>query len=259
MIKFKLNLFFDIIFTYLIFFVLFYSWVNFYKKSMTISFLISIIVSSFVVFLIFWFKKKRENNKGISLKEKEKIENFVMQIKFFSKQKTLNYFKNIIEKVSNVKKNKDFLETENQIFYPIFNTEKLGVDKFCEICSNFLNSKKEIILLCPSFDEQTQKLYKQIKNLKITLYDAQQTYLNFVKNHAFPSEIIFEKKEKLDFRGLLSFMLNKDRTKNYFLLGLVLIISSFFVWFKIYYLVFGSILLFMAFLTILLAYKKKSK
>ena len=260
MMRFKLNLIIDIILTYLIFFVLFYSWINFYKRNITFSFISSLIISFFVVFFIFFLKNKWSKKKTLSITQKENIEKCITNLKFLPKQKVINYFYQNIRAKEKVNKHKNFLETEQYVIYPFFDKQILDEDQLISIYKEVLPSGKETLILCNQPSKESQVLASKIANLKITILNAEQTYQRFLNNFSsLPEDVTFSKNKKLAFKELMSYVSSKERTKNYLLMGLILIISSFFVMFKIYYLVFGSLLLFMALLTRLLPYFPKTK
>ncbi len=259
MSKFKLNYFFDILLTFLIFFILLYSWSNFYLKNMLKSFVVAIISTSIIVFLLFKIKIKKENKKGLSLRQKEQAQNLCFQLKFLSRQKVLDFFYNSIKQKEEVKKHKNFLETNTQIIYPFFDKKTLDIDAFCSILKqNF--PQKEIVIICCEASRETFDICQKIQNKHIKILDFEKTYNKFLQNvETYPNEIEIKNDKKLKLKELVLFSLQKERTKNYLLMGLILITSSFFVIYKIYYLIFGSLLLFLALLTRILPYLKKVK
>lgn len=258
--KLTINYFIDIMLTYLIFFVLFYSWINFYRKSMLASFVLASLLAFFVVFLLFYVKAKKDNKKNLSFKQREKITNSITQLKFLPTQKLIDYFYQNISKTEKAKKHCYFVETDSKVIYPFFAKTTLDADSFTQIYTKFCAYHKEIVILCENVAKDTSNLANLIQNKKITIFDAENTYNQFVKKYqTIPESVIFSKPKKLALKELFCYMIQKERTRNYFLMGLVLIVSSFFVLFKIYYLIVGSILLCMALLTRLLPYFKKQK
>ena len=258
MTKIRLNYIIDIILTYLICFILFYAWINFYKKNITISFVLSFIISFCVVFLIFFIRSKVAKKKNVSLSQKEQAIMCASQLKFSTKANVINYFYKNLSKKEKTLKHKNFIETTTSIIYPFFEKQILDLDSFSQIYKSTHQFTKNVIILCDNAQKDCLLLCSKIKNKRITILNAEQTYIKFIKDFEKPpEEVIITKTQKLEFKELLSYISSKERTKNYILMGIILIISSFFVMFKVYYLVFGSILLSMALLTRILPYMKK--
>ncbi len=259
MTKLKLNYFFDVILTFLIIFVLLYSWANFYLKNITKSFIIAFLLTSLIVFLLFKIKTKFENKKGMTIKQKEQAQNLCLQLRFLSTQKIVNFFYEAIKQKEEVKKHKFFLETNTQIFYPYFEKKTLNLDALCLIFKHHF-PQKELVIICCEADKETCVFCGKIQNKHIKILNFEEIYNKFLQNATiYPNEVELKKEKKLKLKELLLFSLQKERTKNYLLMGLILITSSFFVLYKIYYLIFGSLLLFLAILTRILPYFKKEK
>ncbi|MBR1925228.1 MAG: hypothetical protein IJ837_00025 [Clostridia bacterium] len=247
MYKYKFAKVVDYIFFGLVFFVIFYGWTNFYQKNIVLSFFVAIVCSFFLLIIINFFISKKSEKEKLTQKQKEVILNYSTQLKFSDRKKVLTYFKDIS---TNSKIKKNYILKENCIIYPYFNTENFTLNDLTRTYGEIEAEKiNDIYILSSKFDADCYNIAKQIKNKNIQLFDAQKTYNEFIKNNALPENVVDTKPQKLSFKELLLFMISPKRTKNYLIFGIILLFSSFFVMFKIYYLITGSILLILALLS----------
>lgn len=264
MYKVRISNIIDIVLTSGILFLLFYCWIRFYTKNSSLSIFISVLITFLLVFLIFFCKKKKSAKKQISLKQKKMAVECATQLKFSGKNNVKKFFLNILKDKYKTQNKTDgviiFEDNKTTFFVVDFDKDIFSSN---ELASVYSSAKKyganELIICAISFDDNTKNLSKSINNLKITLLDAYETYAQIIEpSKQLPAKVVDTEKAKLTFKQLMSYIISRERTKNYLLLGLVLIFSSFFVLFKIYYLVFGSFLLFMALLTRILPHKQKT-
>lgn len=188
-----------------------------------------------------------------------------MQLKFSTEADVKKYFKNILKNDYSVKTIKSglLLEKDNKktLFSMAFNQEIFNIDNLAKTFAQAKNlDVNELIIVANNFDEKCKNLANAIKEIKISTLDAFDTYEKFIEpSGILPNKVIDTSKAKLSFRQVLNYAFSKERTKHYLLFGLILIISSFFVYFKVYYLVFGSILLVFALLTRIIPKLKKEQ
>ena len=247
MYKYKLAKICDYIFFGLVFFVIFYGWTNFYQKNIILSFAVAITCSFIIIIIMNFFISKKNEKERLTQQQKEIILNYSTQLKFSDRKKVLHYFNNIFDN-SKIKKN--YIIISDTIIYPFFNTYKFTLDHFTKIYSEISAEKfSNLYILSSVFEPECYNITKQIKNKKIELFDARKTYSEFIKNKELPENVVEAKLQKLNLKELLKFMISPKRTKHYLILGLVLILSSFFVIYKLYYLITGSLLLIVAILT----------
>ncbi len=180
------------------------------------------------------------------------------KLMFLKNESVVDYFYQNINN-EKAKKTKNYIETESEIIYPFFEKSELEINNLSTIYKQ-ISSPKNIVILCGTARSDCLALAKRINNKKITIYDSEKTYQTFLKNSIMPpTEIEFSNSKKLAIKELLHYAIGKNRAKNYSIMGILLVVSSFFVKFKIYYLVVGSILLLLALLTLLLPYFRKQK
>ena len=255
----------DTIITSIIFFVLFFCWLNFYIKNTILSVFLSIFLTFLIVFFLFFFKSKRNKKKNLSSKKQKEATNCIVQLKFSTEADVKKYFKNILKNDYSVKTIKSglLLEKDNKkiLFSIAFNQEIFNIDNLAKTFAQAKNlDVNELIIVANNFDEKCKNLANAIKEIKISTFDAFDTYEKFIEpSGILPNKVIDTSKAKLSFRQVLNYAFSKERTKHYLLFGLILIISSFFVYFKVYYLVFGSILLVFALLTRIIPKLKKEQ
>ena len=254
MYKYKIAKICDYIFFGLVFFVIFYGWTNFYQKNTILSFAVAITCSFIIIIIMNFFISKKNEKERLTQQQKEIILNYSTQLKFSDRKKVLTYFENIF-KNSKIKKN--YILKEETIIYPFFNTERFTLTDLIKIYSEIESEKiNNVYILSSVFDADCYNIVKQIKNKNIQLFDAQKTYNEFIKNKSLPENVIDAKPQKLNLKELLKFIISPKRTKHYLILGLILILSSFFVIYKLYYLITGSILLILALLTRIIKQRK---
>lgn len=256
----------DIIITSIIFFILFFCWLNFYIKNTILSVFLGVFLTFLIVFFLFFFKSKRNKRKNFSSKKQKEATDCAVQLKFSDELEVKKYFKKILKNDYSVKTIKSglLLEKENIkiLFVMNFGQEIFNIDNLAKTFAQAKNlNVNEIIIVANAFDEKCKSLANAIKEIKISIFDAFDTYEKFIEpSKIFPNKVIDTSKAKLSFKQVINYAFSKERTKHYLLFGLILIISSFFVYFKVYYLVFGSILLVFALLTrILPKFKKEQK
>lgn len=123
-----------------------------------------------------------------------------------------------------------------------FTTEKLKTIKVFHI--------KKIIIVTNKFDTNLQNIIDNLKIQTIVL-DYKQTYTLLLKEYEFYPEITIIKpqKAKTTFKQILKTALNKNKTKNYLLSALFIFFASFFVSYRIYYLIITTLLIILALLS----------
>ena len=97
----------------------------------------------------------------------------------------------------------------------------------------------EIIIVCLSkFD-----LLYNIENMNVTFLDLQSLYLFYQENNINTLLCVNQiKKPKYRIKDIFCIVLNKEKSKSYFWLGIVLLFSSLFTPFSTYYIVVSTIL-----------------
>ncbi len=261
----KLSKILDILLTAMTLFILFFCWIRFYTKNLILSILIALLTTFLIVFLLFFHKHRKDRKKDITAKQKKLALDCATQFRFSSPQAVQSFFFNILkEKYKVTKKDLGLLiayEDETLFFMPSFQKDIFTSDDLANIYSCAKKYGATQLSICSTeFNVHSKNLAKAIKTLPIFLLDIYDTYGQIIApSNRLPEKVVDTQRAKLTFKQVLSFAVSKERTKNYFLLGIVLIFSSFFVLFKVYYLVFGSLLLAMAALTRVLPHKQKAQ
>lgn len=267
MTNFKLSKYLDILTTLIILFLLFFCWIRFYTKKPILSAILGIFLSIVCVFFIFYFLFKHQKKKQISKESYKKSCDCALQLQFSNIKKVVSFFEQILRKKYESVTTKNFyflLKNSNKtaFFIAKFDENSLGLTTFAKIFALAKEEKVQEIIICSnSFDESTKTFAKNIKNIKITLFDKFDTYKNLIESSTLlPEKVVDTSTTKLNFQQILTSVLSKERSKHYFFMGLILFFFSFFVPYKLYYLIVGSVLFLMTLITLVLPkiHKKKS-
>ena len=239
--------------------VLFYCWLNFVSHKQTLC-LIAATASALLCFVVCSIlSKKRQKKLDISAKTIDNVDRIYQKLLFTETQAQTKW---LASHTQNATIFYDFFKQGTTIFCNALLKNKLGIEDVCQFIrkleSVFKNLKDfEIVVLCEDFEKQT-KTFVESLNIKVELLNKFETAKKFgLKSETLECNIQILKPEK-SFKAILDYALSPKRFRSYFLFGMLLVASSFFVIYQIYYLVFGTLFLFMSALTLILKKKKNT-
>ena len=246
--KYKITSFFDKLMVSCAIFLILYAWINFYIRNLWTTFILSLILSTAIVYVIYYIinkkhektRQKKENIKEINMK--------FLAFKLSPIDDKINLIKSILSlKYDTTTKNQEIFYSDNQKKHMlIFATEHIELsnnDLINLLAKHNKKSIDEIDIICESFSLDIST--KILKNIKINLIDKTSLYNDyFHKSNLFPNtENLDTKINKLSFVEILKNMFIPKRAKSYFFCGLILIFSAIILPYFVYYLVMGTILL----------------
>lgn len=233
----------DNIFKYLVYFLISFIWCNYYSSNLKICLFTAIIVATFLSFVttkIFYLK---QDKKAIARAEREKFENTIIQLMFYTKEEQIDYFFNVLS-FSNLKleKTKEYIKLKSSILIPMFNHE-LTPFEYLTIFKNF--RKQKVIILTNKLSDSLEKLLGTIDETNIKILTGTDVYFKIIKPaQCFPKQIVKLKSiKKLKLKELLYVTFNKKNARGYFFSGLFIMFLSFIYRFSLYYQIMGTILL----------------
>ena len=238
---------FLIIATFLVCFV----WVRYHVHNNILILVYSSILTFVICSIFHIFYQKKQKKLNFNKKERKNIENLTFFLIFLSQEDKIKYFKNALKiKGLNVTNQNNFLVFNDYILSINYSTtcsnQNNIIETIIKISSGNFN-KQNIIICSPSFNDEAIKLVKKIYQYKIILLDEKDVYNKLFKQLNLQTEHIknkLTKKQKVF--DLLNIAFNRKRFKGYLISALILLISSYFLRYNIYYLIFSTILSFFA-------------
>lgn len=237
-------------FKYTLYISIFFIWINYYYSSVITSFIISIILSIITDKIIGLFVNKRNEHIIIKQEEKNKIKQFSMQFLCSTKYQNINYFYSLFKNPT-TKKTKSYFVIQNTTFVPYYNKKELTEDDVIFIYKNIPVNTDNLVVLCVNATNSATIFAKSINNYKFVILNENDVYFKFLKplNALLPNSIKFKQSKKLKFKEILTIALNKNTSKGYFTSGFIILISSIFIKYKIYYIIFASLLFILSFIS----------
>ncbi len=243
----------DYIFKFFLFFVLNIIWGLYFIKAKWVAIILSIVVSILTIIIIDLIENKKAKRKRPKLNETKHIEDIKNTFIFMPNNDVVNFFYKLASTRHSCQIKNDYVEVlneQNVIIYPCFKNASLTSDDVIEIYNKIEKQNvKKILILCNKYDSNIESLLQNFLCKTIVL-DYTQTYFSLLKEYEFyPSiTVVQNKKAKNTFNNILSTVFNKKRTRKYIVSSLFIIFASFFVMYKIYYLIVATILLIFAIL-----------
>lgn len=142
------------------------------------------------------------------------------------------------------------LRLSNYSFFPCFRFQELTAD---DIAKEYQKLKGEIspVILCDKLSDDGKSLCEK---LSVPIVDGNLLYRAFKDHSAIPDEFPIQTTTPIK-RKLRNISFAKSNSKRFFLSGVLLVISSVFIPYPIYYLIFGSLLLITAVLVRIFGYR----
>lgn len=157
----------------------------------------------------------------------------------------INTIKSII-KNDKIYNGSNFILLNSAIIIANYKFSQLGLADICAVCNLAIkHERRRVFLLTKGIDRRAYLVAGQ-KNVKITVVKIKEIFKYLKKHSALPN--LKPIKKKFSLKRLLQTMLARRNFKAYAFSGIVLILTSFITPLKIYYMVFGSISIFLALL-----------
>ncbi len=244
--KFKIVNVIDKVFISTCVFLLVYAWLNFFLRNLWISFVSSLIVSSAILFLLFYLLEKSKTKKAQKANKLNDIETSFLGFRLMSIPEKINYIKSIspIIKDSRTIDGSIVFSHEDKVhqIFIVTNEKALNEQTLFSIIERRVASAQKIILVCENSNPSLN--LNLLNNLEIKVVDKFKFYDEFVsKSKAELPTSNLKLKTKKPLKILLANILIPPKAKQYFFCGLILIFSSLILPYKTYYLIFGSLFL----------------
>ena len=243
----------DAFFRLFIIFLVAFVWIRYFIDSFWISLVISILTTFAIDIIFAYIKNKKQNKLNIKKEKKKKIDGYMNSFIYCDKKYCIDFFYKLCSKNYNTIKKSKYLiishpET-NIILYPIFLYRPLNIDDVIECYNSVKKEKPKRIVICTnSYDSNVLKFSLSL-GIETLLLDKQQTYISLLEKYdIYPKITKINNSNKITFKQILLSALDKKRAKAYFVSALFLLFSSLFVYYKIYYLIFSTLLLIMCLL-----------
>ena len=239
---------FDAFFRILIIFLVCFVWCRYFIDNLWISLVVTIIFTLLIDIILNFFKNKKQKKKNIHQEEETKIQQYINTFIFSEDSFSVNFFYELAKIKHQAQKKNKYIEIINSnkkiILFPYFMYRDFNTDDLVLVYSKTKSETPTRLIICTNtVDNNAIKLAQKLP-LEIYILDASQVYEKLLKeyNH-YPCLTKLKSETKLGFKDLISYALNKKRTKGYFIASVILLLSSFFVPYKIYYIVMATLLL----------------
>lgn len=255
MSKFKFINILDFIFIFVAIFLIFFAWINFFIRNIFLSIFLAVFLSSTIIFCFRYFKLRKKQKYQLSEKSQIELTKFKFAIQTYSSGKLISVLKKLVPNNCEVK-------TKNGTLYFLHNNQSWAFIPFLQNLDDIklLNliknvSAENITIFCTSYDKQAEYVGSVFKNRVIKLVDIEKLFsLLQDKNIEINTDNIDLAKPKISIKEILKNSLQPKNAKGYFISGLVLLFTSLIIPYKIYYVVFSSVLLI---LSILCKFRKR--
>lgn len=239
----KLSKISNIILKYFLLFAVCFLWLNYIRISNTLAFTISISVSIVVGYTIHLLQGLKTKRINVSKEENAKIENTSLQLMYGTKKQVLDFFYNTFKTKYTIKKHIDYITLNDYDFFPIYSTDTITQG---DVLRAIKQSENEIIIACVSADQSAIKCAKLTSKNVVIL--TQTDVYRVLKNYdSFPNfNITKTAKKKLKFVDIKNSTFAKANAKGYIISSIIILFSSFFVRFNIYYTCISTLLLIFA-------------
>lgn len=248
----SLYLIVDLVFKFILLFLFNLIWCTYFISNTPLALSLSVVLAILTIFIIYKINGKKEIKKLALLNEEQKIENIKNTFLFMTNQEITVFFYKLALSRHGCTKYENYIQITTPqnpiILYPHFKCATTSQDDILQIYKMFKNKPlKRLIILTNQLEPNAQAITQNFKFETLVL-NHKETYYSLLKPYEFYPEIQIKHKPKTKntFRQILSVSLNKKKTKGYFLSALFLLFSSLFTRYKIYYLIFSSILIVLA-------------
>ncbi len=248
----KISKFFDYVFARALAALIIFIWIKYYNDNLTLSIIYTsvIMVSLIIIFDVVFGKKLKRKSSQTDKTKKEEIMN---QLCLNTSTQNIDFFNKMLSKRHAVRVDKNCLIIEKGedklLIFIKFGTSKLAPNNIVDIIKDGkdLGSKK-ILILCNGANTLAYSFAASIEGLDIIIYDDKKVYELMKDYDAYP-EINLKIKNNLKrfkFKELCAIALSRKRVKGYFFSSLLLLFSSFFVAYSIYYRIAATVMMIMA-------------
>lgn len=250
--NFSLYNIFDIIFRVVIIYILSFVWIRYFIKNLALSLVLASIFTLVCEIIIQFVKKKLQQKNKISKDEQKEIENMTNSFVYSTETQNINFFYNLAKTKHNAVKKSKYIEIIHPntkiILFPFFLLRELNAQDIIYVYNKTKNANPKRIVICTNnFDNTAQTLANKLPTQTVLL-DSKQTYFNLIKKYGvYPPKVELKIPQRQTFNDLLSYALNKKRTKGYLFSSILILFCSFFVPYNLYYIIMSSVLLILAF------------
>ena len=243
MSKFKFVNILDLIFLSIATFLIIFAWLQFFLKNILISLLLSTIISLAILFLIRFIKEKKHSSIQKKMDETSNITKFTLTLQTLPSLKFNQYIKKLIPQNLNPHIQKgDVIFTKNNISTICTYSGELNENKLLEIIKT--KTSNNLIIFCTDYSANTKTLSNSFKNKTIKLVKLEELYEVFNKNNIIiDTTNINLNKSKITFKEILLGAISKDKSKGYFISGLIFLFTSLIIPYHAYYVIFSTVLI----------------
>lgn len=240
--NFKLSAVFDFVFgTSFVFFVSFV-WLRFFVHNFWLTLFLSATIT-FVAVCVYHILKTKKVNKQAIKKDDIKNANAICNNFLLCTQKEVlaTFYKKFNVKYQ-TKLTSNFLIVNDKILYPCYNTQSItDKDVFFIYQTAKKHNASQIIIACKNASQSAIDATQIIGDKKVVILQCVEAYKSIFLPLKFDVPKLQVAKPKKSFNTYLSFALNNQRTKNYAIVSIFLLVASFVLRYNIYYLIFSTL------------------
>ena len=264
MSKFKIVNLFDKIFVSVSIFLIIYAWLNFYIRNLFSTFILSLIFSSAIIFVLYYFLNKKHERVKLSKKSTDEMNKSFLSFRLTPKKEKLDLLYQIFSREYETKLDNGILsyvkDEKKHIVLIATHIDRINENELINLVDEFVNLNFDVIdIIC---QDVSQNINSNIFiDKKIVFLTKEKLYTDYFSKYSiFPDDSKIDTSiTKLKFRDILKNFFLPEKARSYFFCGLILIFSSIILPYHIYYILFGSTLLIFAIVCKLLPKIKKNK
>lgn len=241
-----------------LFATIFYCWIYYVARTHPLALAGAVCAFFLVLLLCLKISKNKRKKQNLTKETELNIELIYEKIRIMPQSKVTHWLKQHIKESLQITNN--FIVTP-QIAYYNATTSTINKQMLEQILQQFQElenfSQLSLIIICENFEKEAF-VFANSLNIKIELWNKN-TFVNKLNlSHKTLNCPILALKPVKNYHYFIKYAFSPSRFKSYLLMGLVLIISSFFVLFRIYYLIFGTLLIGLSIFTLILKIKNKN-
>lgn len=234
----------DKIFITISVFLIIFAWINLYLRDIKTTFVFSLIFTFAIVFILFYFFNKKRSQTNCLKQKTKNIDESYLAFKLLSKQNQLKLINSILLKhySSEIKSNLIEYNFENKKYIVLIkNNTTISQNDIFSILNELDQDFDTLKIFCEDYNNNIKTNF--LRNKNIELINKFELYENYFKeSNIFPNtENVNFENLKPNYKTILLNFISPNKSKSYFICGLLMIFSSLILPMKIYYFTFGTI------------------